>query len=280
MENNFYRKFEDKFRGSRALIKNRLKVYLPFVLPLNEIYTDSFALDIGCGRGEWLELLEENNIYSLGIDMDKGMLEACHNLSLNVKLGEGIEYLKQQDSDSAIVISSFHLIEHISFEDLQTLVSEALRVLKPGGILILETPNPENIKVATESFYLDPTHIKPIPSSLLSFLAEYYGFARVKVLRLQENKDIINSKNISLMHVIEGVSPDYAVIAQKKASTEIMLSFDNVFSREFGLSLVELTKRFDERLRNIEIQFSPRRLYKLIQKYLVKDKYGIKNKKI
>jgi len=277
MENNFYRKFEDKFRGSRELIKDRLKVYLPFILPLNKIYPSGLILDIGCGRGEWLELLKENNIHSLGIDTDEGMLEACCQLSLNSKKGDGIDYLKKQSSESMIVISAFHLVEHILFEDLQTLVSEALRVLKPGGLLMLETPNPENIKVATENFYRDPTHGKPIPSSLLSFLAEHYGFARVKVLRLQENEDIINSKNISLMHVIEGVSPDYAVIAQKKASTEIMLSFDNVFSREFGLSLEELTKRFDERLRNIEMKFTPRRLYKFIQRYLLKYK---NNKKI
>lgn len=83
-----------------------------------------------------------------------------------------------------------HIVEHIPFEDIQTLVQEAFRVLTPAGLLILETPNPENIQVATSGFYIDPTHTRPIPSQLLSFLPEYYGFKRTKILRLQEENNL------------------------------------------------------------------------------------------
>jgi len=251
---DFYRAFEEKHRGSRELIKERVSVYLPFVLPLKELYPDVTSLDIGCGRGEWLELLKEKNILSQGIDLDEGMLEACNTLGLNVQKGEGIAYLKAQTDASMSIITAFHVVEHISFEDLQCLIEEALRVLVPGGLLIMETPNPENIKVGTENFYLDPTHLKPIPSSLLSFLPEYYGYERTKVLRLQESKNLLDNHNLSLQEVLAGVSPDYAVIAQKEARKEIVSQLDEAFSKDFGLSLEALSDRFENRIRYLELK--------------------------
>ncbi|ARU49524.1 hypothetical protein Sdiek1_2374 [Sulfurospirillum diekertiae] len=120
----------------------------------------------------------------------------------------------------------------------------------------METPNPENIKVATENFYLDPTHIKPIPSKLLSFLPEFYGYNRTKTLRLQESKELTVQKNVNLFQVIEGVSPDYAVIAQKEANADVLEKFDKIFKQDFGLSLSTLTDRFENRLQNIEAKAS------------------------
>jgi len=215
MYEDFYRAFEDKYRGSREVIKKRLEVYLPFVLPLKEIYPNSVAIDIGCGRGEWLELLGDNNIRAKGVDSDSGMLDGARELGLDITLNDGIEYLSNQESNSAFIISAFHLVEHLSFDNLMKLVKESHRVLVDGGILILETPNPENIKVASETFYLDPTHIKPIPYGLLSFISEYNGYKRNKHLRLQENKDIDNQLFVNVGHIIEGVSPDYSIISQK-----------------------------------------------------------------
>lgn len=249
---DFYRAFEDRHRGSRELIKERISIYLPFILPLKKLYPDTFALDIGCGRGEWLELLKEKDIHAQGIDTDESMLEACHKLDLDAVQGNGIEYLKKQPSQSAIIITAFHVVEHITFEDIQTLVKESLRVLKPAGLLILETPNPENIKVATENFYLDPTHTKPIPSQLLSFLPEYYGYKRTKVLKLQESQDLRNQNHINLLQVIEGVSQDYAVIAQKIAEKEVLKQFNEAFSQDLGLSLRTLLESFENRLLQIE----------------------------
>ena len=134
------------------------------------------ALDIGCGRGEWLELLKDNGISAQGVDLDEGMLKLCRINNLDVFKDDGIEFLKKQLDESLIIVSAFHVVEHIPFATLQFFISEALRVLKPGGVLIMETPNPENIKVATENFYLDPTHIKPIPSKLLSFFTRILRF--------------------------------------------------------------------------------------------------------
>ena len=253
---NFYKAFEDKYRGTREVIKERLEVYLQFILPLKEIYPNSVALDIGCGRGEWLELLQENGFEAQGVDSDEGMLNVCHELKLNALQGDGIRYLQEYKDESVTVISAFHVVEHISFEDLQILVQEALRVLKPGGLLILETPNPENIKVASESFYLDPTHLKPLPSALLSFLPEFYGFARNKIIRLQESKDLINQEYINLMQIIEGVSPDYAVVAQKNADLKILKLLDKIFDQDFGLSLHLLSEKFENRLQSLEARIN------------------------
>jgi O-antigen chain-terminating methyltransferase len=253
----FYVAFEDKYRGSRKLIKERMSVYLPFILPLKAVYpSDMKALDIGCGRGEWLELLRENSIKANGVDLDKEMLKECHKRGFDIENTEGISYLEKQPNDSFAVISAFHVVEHISFESLQKLISESFRVLKPGGILILETPNPENIKVATENFYLDPTHIKPIPSSLLSFLAEFYGFARTKVLGLQEPKQLVQQGHVGLEDIIEGVSPDYAIVVQKDSDRKILKLFDKIFEKEFGLSLKQLTAKFESRLQYLEAKAS------------------------
>jgi len=254
MYEDFYREFEDKYRGSRELIKQRLEVYIPFILPLHKIYPNSVAIDIGCGRGEWLELLGDNSINAKGVDIDSGMLDGAKNL--DITLGDGIEYLSNEPSNSALVISAFHLVEHISFENLMRLVSEANRVLVDGGILILETPNPENIKVASETFYLDPTHTKPIPSELLSFVTKYHKFKRDKTLRLQEDKSIHNQLYVNVGHIIEGVSPDYSIIAQKNASNEILSSIDKPFNKEYGISPLMLVEKFEARLLDMQIELN------------------------
>ncbi len=144
----FYRAFEEKHRGSRGLITERLHVYLPFIRPLLKIYGGGQAVDLGCGRGEWLELLTKEGFSPTGVDLDEGMLSACQQLGLPAVKADALDLLSETESNSQLVVSAFHVVEHISFEQLKTLVTQALRVLKPGGLLILETPNPENIAVA------------------------------------------------------------------------------------------------------------------------------------
>jgi len=167
MKMDFYRAFEEKHRGPRELIKSRLQAYLPFITAIKNIYPQPKAIDLGCGRGEWLELLGEHGFDAQGVDLDDGMLKACREIGLNVHTGDAVSFLKNLPNDSQAIISGFHVAEHIPFDDLKILVEEALRSLKPAGLLILETPNPENIVVGTSSFYVDPTHIRPLPPLLL-----------------------------------------------------------------------------------------------------------------
>jgi O-antigen chain-terminating methyltransferase len=244
-ESGFYRAFEDQHRGSRELISSRLQVYLPFVEPLRESYGECATVDVGCGRGEWLELLQQHGFKAFGVDLDEGMLAACAERGLPSANREATAYLKSLADASQCVVSGFHIAEHLSFRDLGVVVEEALRVLKPGGLLILETPNPENIVVGTTNFYLDPTHQRPLPPLLLEFLAEYHGFARVKTLRLQEAPELATKVNVGLRDVMEGASPDYAIVAQKGAGPEVLRAFDAVFGASYGIDLTSLANRYD-----------------------------------
>jgi len=243
---SFYKVFEDRHRGARSLIRSRLKVYLPIVEPLKMVYEHPDILDLGCGRGEWLELMKNNGFDTKGIDLDEGMLEDCIDLSLDVYQVDVLEYLRGLDADSVCLVSALHLVEHINFDKVLNLVSEALRVLKPGGLLILETPNSENLVVGTSNFYLDPTHQKPLPAELLSFVAEYAGFCRVKTLYLQESPDLTISHRTTLINVLQGVSPDYAIIAQKTASSDVLNLFDASINHVYGIRLNDLAERYDQ----------------------------------
>lgn len=248
MMDMFYRNFEDKHRGSFELIQSRLKIYLPFINPLKQFYNRPKALDLGCGRGEWLDLLQQNDFNAQGIDLNEGMLEECKKRGLSVIHGDAIQYLKTLETGYLSIISAFHLVEHIPFEILQELIREAHRVLKPGGLLILETPNPESILVGTSSFYLDPTHQRPIPSELLSFIVEYNQFNKVKMVFLQEEKN--NDENeIGLRNILEGVSPDYAVVAQKEAEPSLHAAFSEPFTRQYGIRLIPLAKKYDRQIK-------------------------------
>ena len=251
MSSEFYRAFEDEFRGGRELIKSRLAQYLHFLDPLKRTDPDVTAVDLGCGRGEWLELMGEHGIAARGIDLDDGMLAACRERNFDVETGDAIVFLKSLPDESVSLVSAFHLVEHIPFNELKQLVEESLRVLKPAGLLILETPNPENLIVGTASFYFDPSHEKPIPSQLLNFLPKHYGFSRTKIVRLQEPSDI-ESKDLNLLDVFVGVSPDYAVVAQKAAPEVELALFDCAFEREYGVSLEKLAMTYSKQADNRE----------------------------
>jgi O-antigen chain-terminating methyltransferase len=267
-----YKAFEDLHRGSHELIKSRLGVYLPFVEVIKSIYPPApssstatpaiEALDLGCGRGEWLELLKENGVSAEGIDLDDDMLSACRVQGLKVATGDAVAYLQTLPNNSRSVISGFHIAEHLSLEDLKIVVEESLRVLKPAGLLILEVPNTENLVVGTSSFYLDPTHQRPLPSQLLTFLTDYFGFARSKLLRLQEPAPLRDELTpVSLFNVLSAVSPDYAVIAQKQGDAIVLARFDVLFNQTYGLSLDVLAIRYQshiddlgKQLQNLEQQ--------------------------
>ena len=251
MTEGFYQKFEAIHRGPRELIKTRQSVYLDFVRPLQSIYGEVNGLDLGCGRGEWLELLKENGILAIGIDQDESMLSSCGGLGLHVEKGDAIAYLKMLPDESQSIITGFHIAEHLRFEDLQILVSEAYRLLKPAGLLILEMPNPENIVVASSRFYLDPTHQRPLPPGLIVFLTQYYGFYRAKTVRLQESPELRGNNHPGLYDVLTGVSPDYSIVAQKQAANDVLSEFTAVFDKDFGLTFDDLVKRFDANIQKV-----------------------------
>ena len=174
----FYAAFEDQFRGQREEIKERLKVYLPV---LNEAGIKTGILDIGCGRGEWLELLRDAGSEARGVDLNRVMLNECRRLGLEVTEADALSYLRGVADESLHAVTSFHLIEHLPFETLIALVDEIERSLKPGGLVILETPNPKNLTVGACSFYSDPTHRNPIFPETIQFILSSRGFGNVSL---------------------------------------------------------------------------------------------------
>ena len=212
-----YVTFEDKFRGTREDIKNRQKVYLPYVKDAFGKTSGAQIIDVGCGRGEWLELLKENGFDAKGIDLNDIMVNTCRGLSLDAVSSDAIEYLRSLPAASLCAVTGFHIIEHLPFKTLIALFDESFRVLKPGGIVIFETPNPENLTVGACTFYTDPSHIKPLVPITMQFLAEYRGFSGVEIKRLHKYSDYYNvaeeNKFITENFYNE---MDYAVIGVKK----------------------------------------------------------------
>ena len=214
-----YVAFEDKFRGTRENIRQRVGIYLKYIKKVKAGTKDAPVIDVGCGRGEWLELLKDNKYSAKGIDLNREMIKACRSRKLEVMESDAVAYLKGLKPESAGAITGFHIAEHIDFENMISLIDESLRVLKKGGILILETPNPENLIVGACNFYMDPTHLNPIPPEALLFIVNNRGFKDTEILRLHRHehfeKVFSSGKNKELADLF-AKEQDYSIIAYKK----------------------------------------------------------------
>lgn len=178
-----YAAVEDRFRGTRAEIKERFKYYLPYIKQSCEAH-DAPVLDLGCGRGEWLELLKEEKIDARGVDTNRILLDQCRDGGLDVVEDDVLSYLSQCDAESINAITGFHIIEHLPISYLAQLLDQVMRILRPGGLALFETPNPENVLVGSNFFYFDPSHRHPLPAPLMELLLETRGFNRIEVVPL------------------------------------------------------------------------------------------------
>ena len=242
----FYKSFEDKFRGQRSEIKKRLLAYEPFLQILKQQDEKPAAVDLGCGRGEWLEILKQNGFAVRGCDVSEEMIKECEKNALEAKKQGAIEFLSELEDSSLALVSAFQLVEHLEFSELCELIKQARRVLKDGGILILETPNPENLRVATLTFYLDATHVKPIPPMLLEYLCEFEGFSNTFMMRLNSNlsfSEDLQNQNVTLRDVLSSVGLDYAILGLKNGDEKTREAFLN--AAKSGYSFEELADRFD-----------------------------------
>ena len=244
-DERFYHAFTEKFRGSAEEIARRFWVYDAFIEPLAALRPGGAALDIGCGRGEFLGFLQARGLAPVGVDFDPVMLEAAQARGFEVVCADGLAHLESLPDDSQQVVASFHVIEHMTFDVLRRLVRETFRVLAPGGLVIFETPNPEAPIVSTLNFYYDPTHLRPLPPNFMLFMMELEAGARATILRLQQVEGIETRPDIGMTEALFNVSPDYAVIAQKPGDSALDAALDAAFSRPLGVDLYALTRRHD-----------------------------------
>jgi glycosyltransferase involved in cell wall biosynthesis/SAM-dependent methyltransferase len=165
-----YRSFEDLFRGPEEMIRERQRVYLDLVADHQPV------LDLGCGRGEFLDLLAERGIEFQGVDLDPDMVERCREKGYeSVELGDAIEFLERAEPGSLGTIFSAQVIEHLPFEALQKLLELGLSRLEPGGLFIAETVNPHSAQ-ALKAFWVDPTHQHPLFPEVMLSLSETAGY--------------------------------------------------------------------------------------------------------
>jgi len=177
-ENVDWLKFAEKFRGSEENVKGRQRMYAA------RFQGTANVLDIGCGRGELLEVLKEAGIPARGIDLHEDSLALCRSKGLEVEKADLFSYLEGlADSELGGVVCC-QVVEHLPPERLPELVRLAHAKLKKGALLAIETPNPECLAIFATHFYLDPTHRHPIPAALMRFYLEEAGFGRVEVERL------------------------------------------------------------------------------------------------
>lgn len=171
-----YRDFEDLFRGSEDMIRNRQRVYLDLIGDREPVF------DAGCGRGEFLDLLSNASKAFIGVDLDPAMVERCRQKGYEaVELGDAVEALETTAPASLGAIFSAQVIEHMPFETLRRFLELSLSRLKPGGLLIAETVNPHSAR-ALKAFWVDPTHQHPLFPEVLLFLCETIGYASGDVI--------------------------------------------------------------------------------------------------
>ena len=171
-----YAGIEDVFRGSESLITARAAEFLPL---LNEIDPTAPLLDLGCGRGEWISLVNSTGRTALGVDHNSLFVDQCVTNGLDVTQGDLIEALRGQQADSLGAVTLFQVLEHLQFDQVLEILELSLQALIPGGVLIAEVPNAKNLQVGSGTFWIDPTHNRPWYPELLEFLARHTGFSAV-----------------------------------------------------------------------------------------------------
>jgi O-antigen chain-terminating methyltransferase len=179
-----YLTFEDTFRGSRDDIKERVAIYVPRLREATAATNDAPILDLGCGRGELLEVLRDAGLKASGVDSNGAVVDKCRGLNLEVALGDAFDVLGKLPDGSLGGLTALHVVEHLPFPLVLRLLDETLRVLRPGGIAIFETPNPNNVLVGATNFYVDPTHRNPVHPQTLQYLAEARGLIKVETMML------------------------------------------------------------------------------------------------
>jgi SAM-dependent methyltransferase len=216
-----YPGFIDRFRGSTAEVTAKLAAYLPDIQRLIGS-AGTGVVDVGPGRGEWLALLRDAGVPASGVDANSDFVDAARARGLDVVHGDAVAHLHDRSPDSVDVVTAFHVIEHLNVDELLALLAAARHVLRPGGCVLLETPNPTNLQMGACDFYNDPTHRSPLPPDLTEYLVSASGFDEIEVRVLNPNQSAFQPVESGpcqqverlVAHTLYGPQ-DYAVLGYK-----------------------------------------------------------------
>jgi SAM-dependent methyltransferase len=225
------RLFQEIERGSRAEVLARFAPYLPYFEGLDPI------VDLGCGRGEFVELVAASGRSAYGVDSDPQAVQECVEAGFDVRREDLMEHLAELPASSVGGIFCAQVVEHLPPDLIPPLLEQVSRVLKPGGAALFETPNPATFATHVQSFWRDPTHIRPVPEATLSFAARSAGLVveevlyssrppdeeRLQPLSVETSIPELASAVVAFNHTTERLNDvlfgfqDYAVLIRKPA---------------------------------------------------------------
>ena len=173
-----YGRFAERFRGSEEYVKRSQQFYRPYFATCQSV------LDIGCGRGEFLEMMRDSGVPARGIDLGEESVATCRHKGLEAESADLYTYLADLPEASLDGIFCSQVVEHLPPERLPEMVKLCATRLARNGVIAIETPNPECLAIFATHFFLDPTHTRPVPHGLLAFYLEEFGVGKIEVHRL------------------------------------------------------------------------------------------------
>ena len=214
VSDDLYMAIEDRFRGAPDEIRRRQLTYLESV---RSAVPQLPVLDLGCGRGEWLEILREAGIPAIGVDGNHGFVASCRERGLDARLGDIVDFLRETPSQSLGAVTMFQVAEHLPLVVLESVLAECHRVLAPNGVLLVEIPNIETLRVGAATFWIDPTHERPVFPEFLVLLVERAGFGGIERRSgtpLEPTPSSSDPLALSIHRRING-DGDFAVLARR-----------------------------------------------------------------
>ena len=212
-----YETFEARFRPEES-VRKRQQQYVDLLRDKTRV------VDLGCGRGELIEMLKAEGVDAYGVEIDPDFVSLLEEKGIEVVAKDAVAHLSELEPGTVDGVVGSHLVEHLPPAGVTALVALAGEKLADGGLLILETPNPESLVAGSINFHRDLTHVRPIHPDTLAFLAESAGFSNVEVRRLspvpEEDRlpvpgdgrlDAVVKRLNDLLYGYQ----DYAVVARK-----------------------------------------------------------------
>jgi len=206
-----YGRFAERFRGTEEYVKAGQQIYLPHFRACRNV------LDIGCGRGEFLEMMQAAGIPAKGIDLDPESVATCRHKTLDAEVADLFVYLENLPEASLDGIFCSQVVEHLPPERLPEMIRLCASRLQRHGVVAIETPNPECLAIFATHFYLDPTHRRPVPHPLLAFYLDEFGVGRLEVRKLSpavESMPSVKSLPEDFREAFFG-GLDYAILGKK-----------------------------------------------------------------